>query len=107
MDARAGFSRPTDYRESVRGPAASAWLRDFRSHPPGTLRTQLKYGCHEHRKSGTCENNWYIRQDRVEDQLLSAIEERVFNRIDPVVKRCEEEVWRWPMAFGGRGGNSR
>ncbi len=81
--------------------------RDSRTHPPGTLRTQLKYGCHEHRKSGTCENNWYIRQDRVEDQLLSAIEERVFNRIDPVVKRCEEEVWRRPMAFGGRGGNSR
>ena len=60
----------------------------------GGKRGYVKYGCHEHRKSGTCENNWYIRQDRVEDQLLSAIEQRVFNRIDQVVQRCEEEVRR-------------
>ena len=60
----------------------------------GGKRGYVKYGCHEHRKSGTCENNWYIRQDRVEDQLLSAIEQRVFHRIDQVVQRCEEEVRR-------------
>ena len=60
----------------------------------GGKRGYVKYGCHEHRKSGTCENNWYIRQDRVEDQLLSAIEQQVFRRIDQVVQCCEEEVRR-------------
>ena len=60
----------------------------------GGKRGYIKYGCHEHRKTGTCENNWYIRQDRLEDQLLSAIEKQVFNRINQVVKRCEEEVRR-------------
>ena len=60
----------------------------------GGKRGYVKYGCHEHRKSGTCRNNWYIRRDRLEDQLLTAIEERVFNRIDQVVQRCEEEVRR-------------
>ncbi len=60
----------------------------------GGKRGYVKYGCHEHRKSGTCENNGYIRQDRVEDQLLFAIEQRVFKRIDQVVQRCEEEVRR-------------
>ena len=60
----------------------------------GGKRGYVKYGCHERRKSGTCENNWYIRRDRVEDQLLSAIEQRVFKRIDQVVQRCEDEVRR-------------
>ena len=41
-----------------------------------------------------CENNWYIRRDRVEDQLLSAIEQRVFHRVEYIVKRCEEEARR-------------
>ena len=41
-----------------------------------------------------CDNTLMIRQDRLEEQLMAAIEQRVLNRttLDYVVRRCEEEA---------------
>jgi site-specific DNA recombinase len=36
-------------------------------------RGYVKYGCHGHKHTGVCKNNWTIRQDRLEDQLLATI----------------------------------
>jgi site-specific DNA recombinase len=44
----------------------------------GGKRGYVKYGCPAHRYRGSCGNGLYIRQDRVEDQLLSALEARLF-----------------------------
>ena len=54
----------------------------------------VKYGCHAHKHSGVCENNWTIRQDRLEQQLLSEIEARVLKPeiIEYFVQRCQEEL---------------
>ena len=61
-------------------------------------RGYVKYGCHAHKHVGTtaCRNNWFIRRDRLEAQLLGAIEARILTpeRIDYVVQRCEEQVLR-------------
>ena len=40
-------------------------------------RGYVKYGCPSHRYRGVCANGLTIRQDRLEDQLLAALEERV------------------------------
>jgi site-specific DNA recombinase len=45
----------------------------------GGKRGYVKYGCHAHKHSGVCDNNWTIRRDRLEEQLLSAIEQRLFD----------------------------
>jgi site-specific DNA recombinase len=42
-------------------------------------RGYVKYGCPSHRYRGVCENKLTIRQDRLEEQLLAALEERVLN----------------------------
>ena len=42
-------------------------------------RGYVKYGCPSHRYRGVCENKLTIRQDRLEEQLLVALEERVLN----------------------------
>jgi site-specific DNA recombinase len=57
-------------------------------------RGYVKYGCHVRKQSGMCDNALMIRQDRLEEQLLAAIERRVLNPagLDYVVRRCEEEV---------------
>jgi hypothetical protein len=62
----------------------------------GGKRGYVKYGCHAHKHNGACKNNWTIRRDRLEDQLLGAIEERVLKPsiIDHFVQRCEEELKR-------------
>lgn len=62
----------------------------------GGKRGYVKYGCGAHKRQGACTNNHFIRQDRLEDQLLSAIEDRVFKPavIQQVVARCEREVRR-------------
>ena len=57
-------------------------------------RGYVKYGCHAHKQSGMCDNKLTIRQDRLEEQFLAAIERRL---LDPVtleyaVKRCEQEL---------------
>jgi site-specific DNA recombinase len=60
----------------------------------GGKRGYVKYGCHKHKQSGVCDNKLMIRQDRLEEQLLAAIEQRVLSpaTLDYAVKRCEEEL---------------
>jgi len=57
-------------------------------------RGYVKYGCHAHKHRGTCGNKLMIRQDRLEEQMLAAIEQRVFSSdmLDYIVQRCEAEV---------------
>jgi site-specific DNA recombinase len=42
-------------------------------------RAYVRYGCPSHRYRGVCENGLTIRQDRLEEQLIGAIEERILN----------------------------
>ncbi len=60
----------------------------------GGRRGYVKYGCHTHKHNGMCGNKLMIRQDRLEHQLLAAIEQRLLNPtiVDYVVQRCEEEL---------------
>jgi site-specific DNA recombinase len=60
----------------------------------GGKRGYVKYGCHAHKQSGTCDNALMIRQDRLERQLLAALEQRLLNptMLDHAVQRCEEEL---------------
>ena len=60
----------------------------------GGKRGYVKYGCHTHKQSGMCDNKLMIRQDRLEGQLLAAIEQRLLNpaTLEYAVKRCEEEL---------------
>jgi len=56
-------------------------------------RGYTKYGCHSH-KNGACDNKLMIRQDRLEEQLVAAIEGRIMNpaTLDYAVRRCQEEL---------------
>ena len=60
----------------------------------GGKRGYVKYGCHAHKHSGVCANNWTIRRDRLEDQLLGAIEQRLFDPaiLDYAVEKIEQAV---------------
>ena len=60
----------------------------------GGRRGYVKYGCHARKHSGLCINKLMIRQDRLEAQLLSAIEERILNPavLNQLIARCEVEV---------------
>jgi hypothetical protein len=60
----------------------------------GGRRGYVKYGCHGHKHTGVCENKLMIRQDRLEAQLLAAIEERILGPalLNQVIARCEVEV---------------
>jgi len=40
-------------------------------------RAYVRYGCPSHRYRGVCENGLTIRQDRLEEQLIGAIEQRI------------------------------
>src|SRR6266542_2829284 len=59
----------------------------------GGKRGYVKYGCHSHKHNGVCENGWTIRQDRLEDQLLGAIEQRVLrpDMVEYLIERCQQE----------------
>ena len=59
--------------------------------PGGGKRGYVKYGCHAHKHNGVCGNKLMIRQDRLEEQLLAAIQERILNPavLDSVVERRE------------------
>lgn len=60
----------------------------------GGKRGYTKYGCHSHKHRGTCDNALTIRRERLEDQLLAVIEQRVLKPeiIDYLIRRREEEV---------------
>ncbi len=45
----------------------------------GGKRGYVRYGCPSHRYRGVCENAVTIRQDRLEEQLLGALEQRLTN----------------------------
>ena len=57
-------------------------------------RGYVKYGCPSHRYRGVCSNRLTIRRDRLEAQLLAAIEERVLTPelIDYTIRRFEEAL---------------
>jgi site-specific DNA recombinase len=42
-------------------------------------RAYVRYGCPSHRYRRVCENGLTIRQDRLEEQLIGAIEQRILN----------------------------
>src|SRR5215471_2215373 len=60
----------------------------------GGKRGYVKYGCHQHKHNGTCDNKLMIRQDRLEEQLLDAIQQRILSPkiLESAIKRCEEEL---------------
>jgi site-specific DNA recombinase len=62
----------------------------------GGKRGYVKYGCHQHKHNGQCGNKMMIRQDRLEEQLLDTIEQRLLSTpiIEGLVKRVEEELKR-------------
>ena len=57
-------------------------------------RGYVRYGCPSHRYRGVCDNAVTIRQDRLEDQLLGALEQRLANpqMIEYVLVRFQEEL---------------
>jgi site-specific DNA recombinase len=59
-------------------------------------RGYVKYGCPSHRYRGVCENKLTIRQDRLEEQLLVALEERVLNTdiLDYALGQFERQLER-------------
>ena len=60
----------------------------------GGKRGYVKYGCHQHKHNGQCNNKLLIRQDRLEEQLINAIQQRVLSPtvLDSIVKQCEDEL---------------
>ena len=56
-------------------------------------RGYVKYGCPSHRYRGVCENAVTIRQDRLEEQLLAALECRVADpqTMEYILARFQEE----------------
>jgi site-specific DNA recombinase len=59
-------------------------------------RGYVKYGCPSHRYRGICGNSVMIRQDRLEDQLLAALTERILQpeMLEYTLQRFSEEVQR-------------
>ena len=57
-------------------------------------RGYVRYGCPSHRYRGVCSNALAIRQDRLESQLLAALEQRILNSrlIDYTLQRFHEEL---------------
>ena len=58
-------------------------------------RGYVKYGCPSHRYRGVCDNSLTIRQDRLEEQLLTAIQTRITANpelLDYVLSRFEQEL---------------
>ena len=71
----------------------------------GGKRGYVKYGCHTHKHTGVCGNKLMIRQDRLEEQMLDAIGQRLLapGALDMVVKRCEQELKRRLAEMEGEG----
>jgi len=57
-------------------------------------RGYVRYGCPSHRYRGVCDNAVTIRQDRLEEQLLGALEQRLANpqMIEHVLVRFQKEL---------------
>jgi site-specific DNA recombinase len=74
----------------------------------GGKRGYVKYGCHAHKHSGVCANNWTIRRDRLETQLLGHLESRLLRPeiVSRLVDRCQDEVRRRLAELKQHGQNS-
>ena len=57
-------------------------------------RGYAKYGCPSHRYRGICENTLTIRQERLEEQLLGALEQRVLRPeiLDYTLRKFREQL---------------
>jgi site-specific DNA recombinase len=57
-------------------------------------RGYAKYGCPSHRYRGVCSNTVTIRRDRLEEQLLAALEQRILNSqfIEYTLQRFQDEL---------------
>jgi site-specific DNA recombinase len=57
-------------------------------------RGYVRYGCPSHRYRGVCDNTLTIRQDRLEEQLLAALEQRLVNPhvIEYILARFQAEL---------------
>ena len=57
-------------------------------------RGYVKYGCPSHRYRGICRNRLTIRQDRLEEQLLGALEQRILTppMLDYTLQRFDEAL---------------
>jgi hypothetical protein len=57
-------------------------------------RGYVRYGCPSHRYRGVCSNGLTIRRDRLEEQLIAAIEKRVLNShlVEHTVQRFYDEL---------------
>jgi site-specific DNA recombinase len=60
------------------------------------LRGYVKYGCPSHRYRGTCSSSLMIRQDRLEDQLIWGLSDKIFRpeMLEYAVNRFAEELHR-------------
>ena len=58
------------------------------------LRGYVKYGCPSHRYRGLCSNNVLIRQDRLEDQLINGLTQKVLrpDLIEYIFQRFVQEL---------------
>ena len=72
-------------------------------------RGYTKYGCPSHRYRGVCDNKLTIRQDRLEEQLLAALESRIFNNrelLDYTIGRFRQELEKRLAEIQKRGADS-
>jgi site-specific DNA recombinase len=60
-------------------------------------RGYAKYGCPSHRYRGVCRNRLTIRQDRLEEQLLGSLEQRILTP-----QMLDYALWRFDEALQGR-----
>ena len=62
-------------------------------------RGYVRYGCPSHRYRGVCSNELTIRQDRLEQQLLAALEARILNSqlIEYTLQRFQDELQKRDM----------
>ena len=69
------------------------WFKN-RDHQREGKRGYVRYGCPSHRYRGVCRNELTIRQDRLEQQLLAALEACILNSqvIEYTLQRFQEEL---------------
>lgn len=74
----------------------------------GGKRGYVRYGCPSHRYRATCENALTIRRERLEDQLLGALEERLLNPeiMQYTLRRFREELDKRLAEIQRQGGRS-
>ncbi len=71
-------------------------------------RGYVRYACPSHRYPGVCSNKLTIRQDRLEEQLLAALEDRLLKPeiIEHVIQRVHVEFRRRLAEINKRGNHT-